>query len=119
MGATGHPIYWEKVMHIHVRIHRWILWWFYVGVACGAVAVVNILSRNVSRTQEDVILVIGALFWVLGGVVCYACDAIRIEGSSRQPENKEPPRALDTPEWHPGSDFLLPGNRKSLLPRKY
>ena len=71
MGATGHPICWEKVMHIHVRIHRWILWWFYVGVACGAVAVVNILSRNVSRTQEDVILVIGALFWVLGGVVCY------------------------------------------------
>jgi hypothetical protein len=61
-----------------------------VGVACGAVAVVNILSRNLSRTQEDVILVIGAVFWVLGGVVCYACDAIRIEGSSQQPENKDP-----------------------------
>ena len=119
MGATGHPIYWERVMHIHVRIHRWILWWFYVGVACGAVAVVNILSRNASEHKRMSFCVIGALFWVLGGVVCYACDAIRIEGSSRQPENKEPPRASDTPEWHPGSDFLLPGNRKSLLPRKY
>ena len=31
MGATGHPICWEKVMHIHVRIHRWILWWLLRG----------------------------------------------------------------------------------------
>jgi predicted membrane channel-forming protein YqfA (hemolysin III family) len=106
-------------MDVHVRIHRWILWWVYVGVACGAVAVINILSRNLSRTQENVILLIGAVFWVLGGVVCYACDAIRVEGSSQQPKNTEPTRALDTPEWHPASDFLFPGHRKGHLPRKY
>lgn len=106
-------------MHIHVRIHRWVLWWIYVGVACGAVAVINILSLNLSRTQEDIVLLIGAVYWLLGGgVVCYACDAIRIEGSSQQPKNKEPTRASDPPEWHPASDFLLPGNRKSLLPRR-
>ncbi len=104
-------------MQFHVRIHRWVLWWFYVGVVCCVVAVINILGRDLSRTQEDVILLIGALHWLLGGLVCYACDAIRIEGLSQQPKDKEPSRAWEPPEWHPPSDFLFPGSRKSLLPR--
>jgi hypothetical protein len=103
-------------MHVHVRMHRWVVWWFYVGVVCGVVAVINILGRDLSRTQERVILAIGVLHWALGGLVCYACDAIRIEGSSQRLKSEEPPKPRDIPEWHPASDFLLPGTRKSLLP---
>jgi hypothetical protein len=106
-------------MHIHIRVHRWVLWWFYVGVVCGAVAVINILSRNLSRGQEEFILVIGVLFWVLGGLLCYACEGIRIEKSSPQTKSNEPAGVREQQEWHAASDFLLPGNPKSLLPPKH
>jgi hypothetical protein len=106
-------------MRIHVRVHRWVLWWFYIGVFCGVVAVINILGRHLSRTQEDVILLIGALHWLLGGLVCYAFDAIRIEESSPQLKDKEPSRAQESSEWRPASDFLLPGNKRSILPPRY
>lgn len=106
-------------MSIHVRIHRWVVWWVYVGVVCGVVAVVNILGRDLSRKQERIILLIGLAHWVVGGLICYACDAIRIEGSSEEVKSQQPLKRWEGPEWHPASDFLLPGGKKSLLPPKY
>lgn len=108
-------------MHIHVRIHHWVLVWFYVGVVCGAVAVVNILFRNPDPAQVKWILVIGALHWLIGGTLCYAWDAVRIEKRGREPQKPRParPRVASLPEWHYASEFVLPGNRKSLLPPKY
>jgi hypothetical protein len=103
-------------MHIQARIHRWVVWWFYVGIVCGAIAVTNILCRDLSRTQERITLLIGILFWVLGGLICYACEGIRIELPSQQPAKREPMRVRESQEWHSASDFLFPGNRKSLLP---
>ena len=50
---------------LSVRIHRWVLWWFYVGIACGAVALANIFFRDLTRTEEKVILGVGVLFWLL------------------------------------------------------
>jgi len=72
-------------MHIHLWIHRWVLWWFYVGVACGVVALVNILTRDLTRIQERIILVIGVLFWLMGGLVCYACEGIQIDSHDHHP----------------------------------
>lgn len=72
-------------MHIHLRIHRWVLWWFYVGVVCGVVALINILSRDLTRVQERIILVLGVLFWLLGGLVCYACDSVQIDNHDHSP----------------------------------
>jgi|SRR5579863_2004872 len=110
-------------MHIHVRIHRWVLWWFIVGIVLGAVAVLNILIRDLSRAQERVILIIGVLNWLLGGIICYGCGAIRIEKrpGERSAAGDSAPVARSPlkREWHAASDFLLPGNRKSLLPPKY
>jgi hypothetical protein len=90
-----------------------------VGVVCGVVAVTNILERNLSRTQESILLAMGVLNWILGGLVCYACDGIRFEEPHHTAEPKVHPRQEQ--EWysHSASDFLLPGNRKSLLPPKY
>jgi hypothetical protein len=106
-------------MHIQVRVQRWVLWWIYVGIVCGVVAVINILGRNLSRSQEDIILVIGVVHWVLGGLVCYAFDAVRIEGA-QQPKRKAPSGVWQQlSEWHPPSDFLFPGSRKSFLPPRY
>ena len=110
-------------MHFRVRIHHWVLWWFYVGVICGAIAVVSILARDLTRTEERVILVIGVLFWLQGGLVCYAYDSIQIEKPHQESPHGEPPsveeQVEEQKEWHSASDFLLPGGRKSLLPPKY
>ena len=106
-------------MDLHVRIHHWVLWWFYVGIVCGVVAVVNILVRDLTRIEERVILVIGVLFWLLGGLVCYACDSVQIQKPHQESRRGEPLRREQQKEWHPASDFLLPGGRKSLLPPKY
>lgn len=102
---------------IYLRIHRWVLWWFYVGVACGAVALANILLRDLTRTQESVILVVGVLHWVLGGLVCYAFAGIQVDVPSPAPKNQPASRVVEESEWHPASDFVLPGRGGKLLLR--
>jgi hypothetical protein len=107
-------------MHIHVRIHHWVVWWFYLGVICGAVALVNILFRELSRSQEQVILLVGALFWLLGGIACYGYEGVEIEQPhlrSLHDDVSHQPSQLN--EYHPASDFVIPGNRKSILPPRY
>jgi hypothetical protein len=106
-------------MHIHLRIHHWVFWWFYIGVICGGVAVVNILFRDLSRPQEQVILIVGVLFWLLGGIACYGYDGVQISQTHHVSRYDEPPQSRLQNEWHPASDFVLPGSRKSLLPPKY
>lgn len=94
-----------------------------VGVVCGVVAVTNILEHSLTRAQERVLIAMGILNWMLGGLICYACEGIQIEeappppGQLRKDEPKPAPRRDQ--EWHSASDFLLPGSRKSLLPPKY
>jgi hypothetical protein len=106
-------------MHFHVRIRQWVAWWFYVGVVSGVIALVNILGRDLSATQIKVVLIVGAMFWLLGGLACYGYDGVKIElppQPSRIPARSGTSRQM---EWHFASEFVLPGNRKSLLPPRY
>jgi hypothetical protein len=68
MASNG----WEAEMDVHLRIRPWVIWWFWLGVVCGAVAILNIVTRNLNRPQELIILFIGVMNWVLGGVICWA-----------------------------------------------
>jgi hypothetical protein len=106
------------VNHIHVRIHRWVVWWFYVGLVGGVVAVVNIVGRHLTRTEEETFIVLGVLHWFLGGFVCWALEGIQVQ-PPQLPEQNPPTRAASEMEWHPASDFVLPGGGKRLLPPKY
>lgn len=106
------------VNHIHVRIHRWVLWWLAVGVVCGVVALVNILFRDLTRAQDKIILIVGVLHWALGGLVCWAFDGINVDVQP-PPERKASVRIDSAREWHSASEFLMPGGRKSLLPPRY
>jgi hypothetical protein len=106
------------VSHIHIRIHRWVLWWLCLGVVVGAVALVNILFRDLTRTQDKVILVLGIMHWVLGGLVCWAYDGVSITPAPPLERSQFPP-IEDAKEWHAASDFILPGGRKSLLPPRF
>ena len=107
-------------MHFHVRIRHWVAWWFYVGVVCGVIALVNIVARDLSPTQKDVVLMVGAMFWLLGGLACYGCDGVKIEVPSQTcgiPTG--PGTSRQQMEWHCASEFVLPGNQKSILPPRY
>lgn len=110
----------KSFLHRRVHIHRWVVWWMVLGVVCGIVAVTNILEHNLTRSQERVLILTGILNWILGGVICYASEGIRIEPPSH-PAEKTAPKILPPhdEEGHAASDFLLPGSRKSLLPPKY
>jgi hypothetical protein len=107
-----------SVNHIHIRIHRWVIWWLCLGIVFGAIALVNILFRELTRTQEKAILLVGIVHWALGGVVCWAFESIKISPAP-PPEQDHPSSGEAAREWHPASDFVLPGSRKSLLPPKY
>jgi hypothetical protein len=106
-------------MHVHVKIHHWVMWWFYLGVVCGVIALINIFFRDLSPTDVKLVLVFGVLHWVLGGVVIYCCDGVKIEMPARSSTKASEPGASFQNEWHSASDFILPGSRKSLLPPKY
>lgn len=106
-------------MDFHIRIHRWVFWWFWLGIVLGAIALANILIRDMPRAQEKVVLLAGVIHWLLGGLVCYAVQGIRFE-KPREPREPRAPATMESQqEWHSASDFLLPGNRKSLLHPKY
>jgi hypothetical protein len=105
------------------RIHRWVLWWFYVGAVCGIVAVSTILLRDLTRTQEHILIFLGVMHWLLGGLVCWACEGIQMpqsmRPSERQPESRDArgESREEMREWHPASDFVLPGTRHTILPQ--
>jgi hypothetical protein len=105
-----------KSMHIHVK--HWVLWWFYLGVLCGVIAMINIFFRDLSSEDIRLVLVFGVLHWVLGGVVCYCLDGVKIVQAAKL-SKAEAPHSDPQTEWHSPSDFLLPGNRKSILPPRY
>jgi hypothetical protein len=43
---------------------------------CGVVALVNIFTRDLTRSQDHIILLVGIIFWVLGGVVSWASESV-------------------------------------------
>ena len=104
-------------MHIHLRIQRWVVWWFYVGVVCGVIALSIILGHQFTRAQEETLLLLGVAHWLLGGVICWAFDSVRVEASAA-PAQKAPKVTVER-EWHPASDFLMPGGRHSVLPWRH
>ncbi|HLH06567.1 MAG TPA: hypothetical protein VKW78_04970 [Terriglobales bacterium] len=99
---------------LHVR--RWVRWWFYAGVVCGAVALANIFFRNLTRTQEEVILFLGVMFWILGGLVCWAWEGIKLEKPGQPQEAKEEASVAPVTGPKPLTDFMLRG-RGQLRPR--
>lgn len=104
-------------MHFHVRIHHWVVWWFYVGVVCGVIALANILGRNISDAQIKLVLIVGAMFWLLGGLACYGYDGVKIEMPPKPSGNTAGPGTLLQMEWHYASEFVLPGTEKAFCRR--
>ena len=62
-----------------IHLHRWVVWWFWLGVLGGAIALPNIIFRHLTHLQETVILLFGVVHWLFGGFVCWAWEAVKIE----------------------------------------
>jgi hypothetical protein len=69
-----------------IRLHRWVVWWFCLGVIGGAFALVNIFLLDLTRSDEKVILFFGIMHWLLGGLVCWAWEGVTLE--SHAPERE-------------------------------
>ena len=108
-----------KSPHFHLHIQHWVVWWFYVGVVCGIIALTNIFFRHLSETQTKLVLVFGVLHWALGGVVCYCVDGVKIAAPPAHAPQAPMANVVPDSEWHYASDFLLPGNRQRVLPAGY
>ncbi len=91
---------------LHVR--RWVVWWFYVGVVCGVVALANIFFRHFTRTEDEVILLLGVLHWILGGLVCWAWEGVTLEKPVQGQETQKMGQAgLETEKKRIASELLL------------
>ena len=106
-------------MYYQIRVQRWVFWWLFVGVAPGVIAIGNILGRDLTHAQIRIILFLGVIHWVLGGLICYACDAVRVEQTSPPEPKHGLQRSTSDTEWYAAPDFLFPGHRKSVLPLRY
>jgi len=107
---------------MHLRIRRWVIWWFALGVICGVIALSIILGDQLTPTQERLLLALGAAHWILGGVVCWAFDAVNLGNTNPQtpPSTTASARTGAQERFsHPASDFLLPGGRRSILPWRH
>ena len=93
-----------------------MLWWFDVGLAIAAVALVNLPFLNLTRTQEQVIFIFCVLNWLLSGLVCWAYEGIP---SGNHVQSQKPVQTTAVPterEWHSASEFRLPGGGRTLPP---
>ena len=95
------------------------MWWFCIGIICGVIALSVILGDNLTPPQEKLVLLIGAAHWLLGGIVCWAFESVKVEAKETAPAAQKSPANTPEHDWHPASDFLLPGGRQSILPWRH
>jgi hypothetical protein len=107
-------------VRIELRVHRWVIWWVCLGILGGAIAIANIVGHRLSAAQEEMLITFGVAFWLLGGIFCWALEGIRVDSPFPTPPAPGHQRVQEsTREYHPASDFLLPGNRRSILPWRH
>ena len=67
--------------HMVIRVHRWVVWWFYLGVLGGVIALPNVFLESLTGFQIRVILLIGIVHWLFGGFVCWAWEGVKLDQS--------------------------------------
>ena len=104
---------------MNLRIRRWVMWWFSIGIICGVIAVSIILGDNLTPSQERIVLLIGGAHWLLGGIVCWAFESVKVETRNKPVARQNPTESPAERYWHPASDFLLPGRGQRILPWRH
>jgi hypothetical protein len=62
-----------------VRFHRWVFWWFCLGIFGGIIALGNIFFLDLTHLEVKVILFFGLAHWLLGSLVCWAWEGVKLE----------------------------------------
>ena len=55
------------------------MWWICIGIVCGAIAVANILGHHLTKSQDEILILMGIAHWVLGGFVCWLFEGVKTE----------------------------------------
>ena len=98
-----------------LKVRRWVLWWFCLGVICGGTAVINVFVRDLTHAQDSVILFVGVVFWLLGGLVCWAWEGIQLQSTNAA--EKPAPEILNKPGNQPTSELIAYHIRRPLWRR--
>jgi hypothetical protein len=102
-----------------IRFHRWVVWWFGLGVFGGILALGNIFLLDLTRQDERVILLFGLAHWLLGGLVCWALEGVKLE-TERQTQDlvsgKPTTDMVEEPKQNVASDLIARQNRQ-MSPR--
>jgi hypothetical protein len=102
-----------------MRIQHWIVDWFYLGLVCGVVVLVNLFARTVSADTLTLVIFFGGLAWFIGGIICYGYEGIGTQGWPPEPRHRAGGQEEQPLEWHCASDFLIPGTHKTYVPQHY
>jgi len=97
-----------------LKVRRWVIWWICLGVICGGVALINIFFRDLTRAQDRVILFVGVVFWLLGGLVCWAWEGVQLHKINGEAAGKPAPDVLDKPEQQLSSELIAYQSRQTL-----
>jgi hypothetical protein len=99
------------------RSHRWVLWWFEVGLGIAVVTLPNLPYLNLTRSEERLLFILCAVHWLLAGLICWAFADMKSAVVWAQPPKAAPfANVPEEREWHPASEFRLPGSVKILVP---
>lgn len=99
-----------------IRFHRWVVWWFCLGVFGGVLALGNIFLLDLTRLDERVILLFGLAHWLLGGLVCWALEGVKLETESQTQDlvsGKPTTDMLEEPKQNVASELIARQNRQT------
>ena len=48
-------------MHIHLRVHPWVVWWFVIGAIIGLVVAVNMIGRHLTERSDALLVSLGVI----------------------------------------------------------
>jgi hypothetical protein len=102
-----------------IRFHRWVVWWFGLGVIGGVLALGNIFLLDLNRLDERVILLFGIAHWLLGGLVCWAFEGVRLETELQTQDlvsGKVITDTVEEPKQNVASELIARQNRQ-ISPR--
>ena len=101
-----------------IRLHLRVVWWFCLGVFGGVLALGNIFLLNLTRLDERVILLFGLAHWLLGGLVCWALEGVKLETESRTlglVSGKPTTDMVEEPGQNVPSELIARQNRQMSL----
>lgn len=84
-------------MQLSINAPKWLVWAVLIGVGIGLVVAALFFSGKLDPSQTKGAIGIGACFWALAAIACWACS-VKIE-VVEMPPDYDPKPHMSTAEW--------------------